>query len=288
MKIFQKGFNYSQDGAGNRLVYHLQGCNMKCPWCANPEGMKMDGVLVADEEWLLESICPKGAIQGTQVERSICAACGDRECITKHNTKGMYLSYTEQSVEEIVQEVLDNEMMFYDGGGVTFTGGEATMQYEELKSLLIALKKHDIHIAIETNGSHPHLQELFPYIDQLIMDCKIMDAENHRKYIGVSNETVLQNITAAAVAHSCLHVRVPLIGGVNDEAEERAAFLAFFDGIKGPHVTFEVLSYHEFGKKKWKECGWDYTMDGNAYVKEETLQKFKKDIAALGAKYERT
>lgn len=37
--IFQKGFNYSQDGPGNRLVYHLCGCNLKCPWCSNPEGM---------------------------------------------------------------------------------------------------------------------------------------------------------------------------------------------------------------------------------------------------------
>ncbi len=25
MRIFQKGFNFAQDGPGNRLVYHLQG-----------------------------------------------------------------------------------------------------------------------------------------------------------------------------------------------------------------------------------------------------------------------
>ena len=40
---FQKGFNYSQDGPGNRLVYHLAGCNLKCPWCSNPEGMELTG-----------------------------------------------------------------------------------------------------------------------------------------------------------------------------------------------------------------------------------------------------
>ena len=39
LHIFQKGFNYSQDGPGNRLVYHLKGCNLKCPWCSNPEGI---------------------------------------------------------------------------------------------------------------------------------------------------------------------------------------------------------------------------------------------------------
>ena len=40
--IFQKGFNYSQDGPGNRLVYHLSGCNLRCPWCSNPEGLTIN------------------------------------------------------------------------------------------------------------------------------------------------------------------------------------------------------------------------------------------------------
>ncbi len=40
--VFQKGFNYSQDGPGNRLIYHLSGCNLFCPWCSNPEGMTFD------------------------------------------------------------------------------------------------------------------------------------------------------------------------------------------------------------------------------------------------------
>ena len=63
LKIFQKGFHYAQDGQGNRLVYHLQGCNMKCKWCANPEGMKMEGVICTDKEWLTDGLCPEGAVR---------------------------------------------------------------------------------------------------------------------------------------------------------------------------------------------------------------------------------
>ena len=63
LKVFQKGFNYSQDGRGNRLVWHLQGCNMHCPWCANPEGMPPEGVLMTDPEQLAVSCCPRGAVK---------------------------------------------------------------------------------------------------------------------------------------------------------------------------------------------------------------------------------
>lgn len=288
MRIFQKGFNYAQDGDGNRLVYHLQGCNLACPWCANPEGMRPEGVLVADEEWLLESICPHGAIWRTKVERRICKTCEKWECVTRHNTKGMYLSYEEATVEEILKEAQNNEMMFYDGGGVTFTGGEVTVQFEELYQILQELKKVGIHTAIETNGTHPKLPELFTLVDQLIMDCKLCDSQKHRVWTGAPNEHILENIRKAAALHPCLHVRVPLIGGVNDSQVDQDAFLKFFKEIKGEHVTFEVLAYHEFGKRKWAQCGWDYQMTKEAYVQEGVLKAFRKGIVDLGAQYKRT
>ena len=83
---------------------------------------------MADEEWILESICPHGAISGTDVDRNICKECKEWECITRHNTKGMYLSYEEESVEDILREALYIVRIFYVGGGVSFTGGDASVQ----------------------------------------------------------------------------------------------------------------------------------------------------------------
>ena len=89
MRILQKGFNYSQDGPGNRLVYHLQGCNFACKWCSNADSIPL------------------------------------------HNEKAK-----DVSVSSVFDEILRSRMMFFDGGGVTFTGGEATLQADELLELL--------------------------------------------------------------------------------------------------------------------------------------------------------
>lgn len=285
MRIFQKGFNYSQDGYGNRLVYHLQGCNMRCPWCSNPEGMRPEGVLMTEAEWLLDSVCPYGAVTQKKLDRTFCAKCEARECVSEHRTKGLHMSFEEVAVESLIAEAVANSPMYYDGGGVTFTGGEATIQFEELLRALEMLQAQGIHTAVETNGSHPRLAEAFPYIDQLIMDCKLCDSTRHKQATGIRNEMILENIRRAAKQHPCLHIRVPLIGGVNDSVLDREAFLAFFQTLRGEHVTFEVLAYHEFGRQKWEQCGLVYEMTDCAHVEDQVVRQFREDMKAAGLQY---
>lgn len=261
LKVFQKGFNYSQDGRGNRLILHLQGCNMHCPWCSNPEGMPLSGSLFVEKEWLTPSCCPKGAVHDKQLDRSLCSQCGDRPCIHGMRQKGIRQSYQEAEVDAIVKECVQSRPMFFDGGGVTLTGGEITMQFEAVKELLEKLGEQGIHRAIESNGSHADMEEYLPLVDEWIMDLKHYDKEKHREWLGVPNTRTLENIRMAAERHPDVLIRIPLIPGFNDSKEEMPGFVEFLKTCAvRDNVRVELLTYHEFGKAKWEQCGREYTM----------------------------
>ena len=224
--IFKKGFSFAVDGPGNRLVYHMRGCNFRCPWCANPE------------------------------------------CFLP--TEG-----TGTSVEDILKEAEKARPLYIAGGGVTFTGGEPTCQFEALKEALTGLKDMDIHTCVESNASHPGLPALFPLIDLLILDCKHYDDALHRKWTGQGNEQVLANIRSAAHANVNLLVRIPLIGGVNASQGDATAFAALLRGMSVGEFPVEVLRYHEFGRPKWALHGMEYTMR-DAEVSPEQAQRFEE------------
>ena len=221
MRIFSKGFNFSQDGPGNRLVYHLSGCNMRCPWCSNPEGMEKQ----AGKDY---------------------------------------------SVQQIVEECVSAKPLFFSGGGVTFTGGEATLQKTELLEVLKELKNNDIHVAIETNGTAKYLSELEEYIDYIIMDFKHYDDKEHLKWTGVPIDTVKENYERRCNLGRAQHIRIPLINGINAKNPEK--FAEYFAKFDTKNTVFEFLPYHEYGKDKWKT---PYQIK-NGFVDKKTIDEFNK------------
>jgi len=273
IKVIFRGFNFSQDGPGNRLVYHLQGCNLHCPWCSNPESMAENGSLLAAGD-LFEILCPFGAIKDGQLNRNRCETCSDKPC-TKVPGSALKLSCTDFEIEEVLAEIKRSSKLFFDGGGVTFTGGEPTMQFEALKELLTRIKAMGINTAIETNGTHIQLPELFPLIDFLIIDCKHYNSSLHEKTVGIGNEIILKNIAAALERRSQLLIRIPLIGGFNSSKNDAEGFAKLFDSMNTKNCAFELLRYHEYGKDKWAQCGYEYKMK-NADVSDTEFNEFSK------------
>ncbi|MBO4894843.1 MAG: radical SAM protein [Clostridia bacterium] len=287
MKInyFQRGFNFSQDGPGNRLVYHFQGCNLICPWCANPEGIAKDGTLMTGDR-VNGTYCEKGAVNGGKIDRTICKAC-DKPCV-KIPASGIKLSCVSEETESIADYAKSCEPMFFDGGGVTVTGGEPTVQFDALTELFMLLKEKGINTALETNGTHPKLPGLFPLIDYLITDCKHYDSEKHRGICGAGNETILKNIELACEERNRLLVRIPLIGGFNSSADDAVRFAETFEKITNDKCCFEFLMYHEFGKNKYERCGMTYTMTDEAKVGIEEVKLFTETFNAHSLKTVRT
>ncbi len=230
MKVLQKGFNYSQDGPGNRLVYHLQGCNFACKWCSNADSIPLSNPNARD--------------------------------------------YT---VTELFDEIMRSRMMFFDGGGVTFTGGEVCMQAKELTELLKLLKAQNIHTAIETNGSIPALKNISDYVDYLIVDFKHFDDDKHKEWVGASNLSVKDNLEYFFETGRQIHIRIPVVKGANDSPEGFAEYFSCFDTA---NAVFEFLAYHEYGKDKWK--GEYQIKDG--FVTAETIKNFDNIFKNHGLK----
>ena len=238
LRYFQKGFNYSQDGPGNRLVYHLSGCNMRCPWCCNPECM--------DER-------------------------GDRA----------------ESVEALTASILSARPMFFDGGGITLTGGECTVQFEAVKTLLTEVRRERVNTCIETNASHPRLSEMFLLLDTLIADFKHPDDTIHRHWTGIGNAGIKDNLRTAAAHGMALQIRVPLIHGVNDDDAALDGFLEFFSSIQCPNMTVEFLRYHEYGREKWAKLGLEYSMK-DAFLPAGRAEHFEQACIEAGIQVIRT
>ncbi len=222
--IFGKGFNYSEDGPGNRLVYHVKGCNLHCPWCSNPEGLKSD-----------------------------------------ENEEGI-------SVEELLKEILSCTPMFFDGGGVTFTGGEILCQADAMESILAQLKKNKIHTAVETNASLSSLKRLMPYIDYLIADFKHPKEDKLKQIIGASLLPIKENLKIRVKSKKPLLVRIPLIHGFNDDNDSLIGFAEFFRELSDlagkDSLWFELLKYHEYGKEKWEKQMLLYTVK-NGFISDK-------------------
>lgn len=189
--------------------------------------------------------------------------------------------------EEILSEVELSVPMFFEGGGVTFTGGEATMQAQPLLEVIKAIKEKGVTVALETNGTLKNLPDLMPFLDHLIIDLKHPDAKKHKEITGVSNEITKKNILLAAKSGADLLIRIPLIGGFNTSSDDFNGFLEFLKTVRGENLRVEILKYHEYGKDKWEKCGLQYKME-NAFVTEETRLAFENEIKAAGLTVVRT
>ena len=253
------------DGPGIRIVIFMKGCNLNCAWCHNPESISTETERMYAPSKCIRCgtcviACPEKAItltsEGiiTDTERCNISGC----CVEVCPTKAIELSGKSMSVAETMNEI-EKERVFFDqsGGGVTFSGGEPLLQLKFLIELLDECGKRGIHRAVDTAGlaNTEIIQAVAKRTDLFLYDLKLMDSERHRKWVGVSNEKILENLKLLSETGEQIIIRIPLIGRVNDDAENMHATARFVASLSGEKKEVNLLPYHKIAHTKYQKLG---------------------------------
>ncbi len=238
------------DGAGIRTLVFLKGCPLRCPWCHNPEGQEKQSQVMRYEN-------------GTE------KVAGRR-----------------MRVDEVLREV-EKDTVFYDesGGGVTFSGGDPLLQPGFLLALLKASKAHDLRTAVETSGyaRWEDVEPLAPFVDLWLYDLKLMDDARHRKWTGVSNARIHENLRRLTTSGARVIVRIPLVPGVNDDRENLAATGRFVASL-GAVGEVHLLPYHRAGMSKYERLGMPYTLGDTLEPPAEEMQRLAAILQEWGVR----
>lgn len=266
------------DGPGIRTVVFFKGCPLRCLWCHNPEGQIMRKEMVIwDDRCIGCKTCVKTCSNSAAEDPTKCILCG--KCVEECPAGAREIAGKEMRIEEIIMEI-EKDRVFYEqsGGGVTFSGGEPLFQYDFLITLLKKCKDKGIHSAIETCGYSPWeiLSSVSGCTDLFLYDLKVMDEESHRKFTGVSNRKILENLKKLSSIHKSIVVRIPVIPGVNDNFENMNMTSKFVSslGIKEVHL----LPFHPGGVEKYRRLRKDYKFGVESSQGKDGINLFVKTL----------
>lgn len=250
--IFDIERNSFVDGPGIRTTVFFKGCNLKCAWCHNPESQSFKPQMMFYKDKCTacgkcKEVCPYN------LEK--CDLCG--KCTVYCPMDARKVCGKEYTADEVLAEVIKDKAFYENsGGGVTFSGGECMLQIDFLLEILKKCKQNGIHTAVDTAGHIPfeNFEKILPYTDLFLYDLKIFDSDKHKKYVGVGNELILENLKKLLQSGAKIWIRIPVMADVNDTAEEMQKIKEFFV-TNGKPQKVELLPYHAMGENKYRAIG---------------------------------
>lgn len=275
------------DGPGIRTVVFEKGCPLRCKWCANPESQERNTEIAWTKSKCIGcKLCQTSGLQCAPLFQKGRLTWNDnlvsQEEAAKINrtcpSQALHTIGYETGVDEVLEEITRDEI-FYSNleGGLTISGGEPLAQSEFTYALLEEARKNGINTAIETTGfaRYETFKRIAGQLDYLLMDIKAFDDNIHKANTGVSNKVILDNFVRIREAYPFLpiHIRTPIIPGVNDNEDEIKKIYDFISYYE--NVRYELLKYHRLGESKYDSLQRDYPM-GKAELSDETFNRLRQ------------
>ncbi|MDR3188013.1 MAG: glycyl-radical enzyme activating protein [Prevotellaceae bacterium] len=244
------------DGPGIRTTVFLKGCPLACRWCHNPEG-----------------IAPAAATAPKTVR------VGDKT-FTESEAVGYEIT-SQNLMSELRKERI---FMEESGGGVTFSGGEPLLQAAFLTETLALCKKESMHTAVDTSGfaAWEAMAATLPFTDLFLYDLKVMDDALHRRYTGVSNRLIQENLARLLNAGKRVRIRMPIVPDVTFTPENVAQTLAFLSALPAPVEGVDLLPYHSTAAHKYSRFRMANAFEKMKSLPKEALLAVKQQLESAG------
>ena len=238
------------DGPGNRTAIFLQGCNMNCLYCHNPETRckcMHCGACV--------NSCPTGALSFEDEKvRYNCAKCVHCDSCIKACPHDSSPKTVDMTPEQVWRKV-EKQIPFIRG--ITVSGGECTLYPEFLTELFILAQAHGLSTLIDSNGTldFEHYPDLLAVTDGVMLDIKAFDCEEHKRVTGWSNQVVLKNARFLASKGKLFEVRTVVSPGLFDAEQTTTQIgdmLSSYLPIRP--IRYKLISYRPMGvRPQYKE-----------------------------------
>ena len=254
------------DGPGIRTTIFFKGCNLRCPWCANPENI----------EFQIQNYINDG-VSGVYGKRYSEDELFEFVIRDKSFYKG--------SLKLGQWNITDAEEISMLPGGVTFSGGEPLLIIDKLDTLIKQLSAERIHTCIETSLYAPikNVDIAINLIDFIYVDLKLLDKDKFQSVLKGNYSVFSQNL--GYFSRNCekpVVIRVPIIGGYTDCDDNIEDIISALKSMKDTGLNIikvELLKEHHLGLSKYKSIG--YPVPNYSGVKNEKMYRIRDKMNAL-------
>lgn len=227
------------DGPGVRFVIFLQGCNMRCKYCHNPETWATDSAdckkYTAPE--LLDLAWKYHNYWGSNLENGGITVSGGEPLLQIDFLIELFALAKKRGVNTCIDT--SAQPFVYDAA---------------------YLEKFD---------------RLIELTDLFIVDIKAFDSELHKSLTGHGNENIKQMLKYLSDKKADIWIRRVLVPGLTDsekDLRDTSDFIKTLSTVK----RVEVLPYHTLGIPKWEKLNIKYPLEGINSPTDEEISRAEK------------